>query len=151
MELRQTPERRFLFWQQWLFFSSLLFALFGIVLAFFGNNPLFEPYHQMLAQIFFREDSIPPATRKLYTFIMGPMGATIASSYLLLAYIARYPFRRKEKWARNAIVVAFGVWFIADSAVAIFYGVYPHTLLLHLLISVPQKALPLVFTWKDFK
>jgi hypothetical protein len=144
-------EGRFHFWQQWLFYSSLLFALFGLVLAFYGNNPLFEPYHRMLASIFFQQQSLPEDTRLLYTFVMGPMGATIAVTYLLLAYIAHYPFRRKEKWARNAIVVAFSVWFITDTIVSMHYGVYFQALVLHLLISVPQKALPLIFTWKEFE
>jgi hypothetical protein len=144
-------EKRFLFWQKWLFYTSLLFALFGLVLAFFGNNPLFEPYHSMLASIFFQQESLPENTRLLYTFVMGPMGATIAVTYILLAYIAQYPFRRREKWARNAIIVGFSVWFITDAIVSIYYGVYFQVLVLHLLISLPQKALPLVFTWKEFE
>jgi hypothetical protein len=151
MKGKEKGEKRFLFWQKWLFYSSLLFALFGLVLAFYGNNPLFEPYHRMLASIFFQQESLPANTRLLYTFVMGPMGATIAVTYILLAYIALYPFRRREKWARNAIVVGFSVWFITDAVVSIYYGVYFQALVLHLLISVPQKALPLIFTWKAFE
>jgi hypothetical protein len=150
MEEKGKAAKRFLFWQQWLFYSSLLFALFGLVLAFYGNNPLFEPYHRMLASIFFQQESLPENTRLLYTFVMGPMGATIAVTYILLAYLAQYPFRRREKWARNAIVVGFSVWFITDAIVSINYGVYFQALVLHLLISLPQKALPLIFTWKAF-
>jgi hypothetical protein len=151
MEGHLKGKGRFHFWQQWLFYSSLLFALFGLTLALYGNNPLFEPYHRMLAFIFFQQESLPENTRLLYTFVMGPMGATIAVTYLLLAYIAYYPFRRKEKWARNAIVVAFSVWFITDTIVSMYYEVYIQALVLHLLISVPQKALPVIFTWKAFE
>ena len=150
MEQKAPPEKRFRFWQQWLFYSSLLFALFGLVLALYGNNPLFAPYHRMLARIFFDEETFPIPAHELYTFIMGPMGATITGFYLLLAYIARYPFKRKERWARSAIIVAFGTWFILDAIVSVYYGVLFQALGLHLLVSVPQKALPLVFTWRDF-
>ncbi len=143
--------RRFHFWQQWLFYSSLLFAAAGLVLALLGNNPLFRPYHRMLAEIFFHQNVFPEETHRLYTFVMGPMGATIAGSYILLAYIARYPFKRKEKWAREAIIAAFAVWFITDAIVSFYYGVLFQVLVLHLLISVPQKALPLIFTWKEFE
>ena len=40
-------ERRisFYFWQQWLFYSSLLFAVCGLMLAIDGNNFLFAHYH----------------------------------------------------------------------------------------------------------
>lgn len=144
-------EKKFRFWQQWLFYSSLFFAAFGVVLAFFGYNPLFEPYHRMLATIFFGMDSLPGNTHRLYTFIMGPMGANIAGFYLLLVFIARYPFKRKERWARNAIIVAFGAWFIIDAIVSFYYGVLFQVLVLHLLVSIPQKALPLIFTWKAFE
>src|SRR5690554_687639 len=86
---RPTNDRSFHFWQQWLFYSSLLFAAAGLLIAFYGNNPLFSPYHRMLADLFFGQDQFPGATHQLYTFIMGPVGATIAGIYLLLAFIAR--------------------------------------------------------------
>ena len=143
-------DKRFHFWQQWLYYSSLVFATAGLVLAFYGNNLLFRPYHRMLAKQFFNQDTFPEATQELYTFVMGPMGATMAGIYLLLALIARYPFRRKERWSRNAIAIAFGVWFLADAVVSLYYGVLFQVLLLHLLVSVPQKALPLIFTWNAF-
>jgi len=150
MKSRRLNNKKFKFWQQWLFYSSLLFALFGLTLAFFGDNPVYDPYHKMLAQIFFSQSFFPANTQVLYSFILGPMGATITGSYLLLTYIAYFPFRRKEKWARNAIIVAFGIWFITDAIVGLYYGVYFQVLVLHLLVSVPQKALPLIFTWNDF-
>jgi hypothetical protein len=34
-------ENSFLFWQKWLFYTSL-FALFGVVFAVYGNNPIFQ-------------------------------------------------------------------------------------------------------------
>jgi hypothetical protein len=140
----------FLFWQRWLFYTSLLFALFGIVLAFYGNNPLFSPYIQALARVFWHEQNMPVEIEPFIFFICGPLGGTIACSYILLAYLARYPFKRKEPWARNAIMVAFGTWVVLDSAVCIYYNVYFQVYLING-FSILQKALPLIFTWKDFK
>ncbi|MES2396010.1 MAG: hypothetical protein V4549_08410 [Bacteroidota bacterium] len=140
----------FLFWQRWLFYTSLLFALFGIVLALYGNNPLFTPYIQALARLFWHQQNIPAEFEPFLFFICGPLGGTIACSYILLAYIAWYPFKRKERWARNAIMVAFGTWVILDSAVCIYYDVYFQLYLING-FSILQKALPLIFTWKDFK
>jgi hypothetical protein len=151
MEQLPLHDKRFHFWQQWLFYSSILFALFGVTLALFGNNPLFEPYHRMLAMIFYEQETFPENVHELYKFVMGPMGANIAGFYLLLAYIARYPFKRRERWAQKAIIVAFGAWFIIDAIVSFYYGVLFQVLALHLFVSVPQKALPLIFTWKMFE
>ncbi|HZH72174.1 MAG TPA: hypothetical protein VFD91_06765 [Mariniphaga sp.] len=151
MEAVNHNSRKFLFWQKWLYYTSLLFALFGLVLAFFGNNAIFRPYHRMLAQLFYNQNMFPDSTQTFYTFILGPMGATIFVCYFLLACIAQYPFRKKERWARNAIVAGFGIWYFTDALVSIYYGAYFHTFVIHLLVSVPQKALPIIFTWNEFK
>jgi len=142
--------RSFIFWQRWLFYSSLIFALFGIVFAVYGNNPFFMPYNNALAHIFGFGDSIPAEVAPFKAFIWGPLGGTIACCYILLAFIAYFPFRRKERWARNAIIVAFGIWVILDSAVCLRYGVYFQIYIINA-FSILVKALPIIFTWKEFK
>jgi hypothetical protein len=148
---RTSGERRipFYFWQQWLFYSSLLFAVGGLVVAVDGNSFLFLHYNEAIAQIFWNTSRIPESVEPFRLFILGPLGATIAGCYVLLAYIAYFPFRRKERWARNAIVMAFGAWALIDTAVCLFYGVYFQAYVVNL-FSILVKALPLIFTWKDF-
>lgn len=140
---------RFLFWQQWLFYSSLLFALFGIVFALYGNNPFFIHYNNALADIFWQREHIPANAEKFRAFIWGSLGGTIACCYVLLAFIAMYPFRKKEKWAYLATAVAFGTWIVIDSAVSVYYGVNFQVYLTNT-FSFIVKALPLIITWKDF-
>jgi len=142
--------KSFLFWQRWLFYSSLLFALFGIMFAVYGNNPFFMPYNQALAHIFFSGENIPASIEPFRAFIWGPLGGTIAACYILLAFIAWYPFKKKERWARNAIVVAFAIWVLIDSSLCLRYGVYFQIYLINA-FSILVKALPIIFTWKEFK
>ena len=115
----------FLFWQRWLLLSSLIFALSGIYFAFNGNSFLIQPYDKMLTKIFWNSSEFPNETQTFRSFIYGPLGGTIACTYILLAYIAYYPFKQKQIWARNAIIVAFSIWCIIDSAVCIRFKVYP--------------------------
>ncbi|MDZ4667134.1 MAG: hypothetical protein SGJ00_04535 [bacterium] len=140
----------FNFWQKWLFYSSLAFALFGITIAVYGNNPVFASYNQAISLLFWQISDTPIEAQSYKAFILGPLGGTIACCYILLAFIAYYPFKKKEKWARNAIVVAFGTWLLLDSAVCFYYGVYFQIYLINA-FSFLQKALPIIFTWKDFK
>ncbi len=140
----------FLFWQKWLFYTSIFYALFGIVFAVYGNNIFFMPYNNMLAKLFWNTSTIPPEIEPFRAFIWGPLGATIACCYTFLAFIAYYPFKRKEIWARNAIIVAFGAWIILDSTLCVIYKVYPQIYIINL-FSFITKALPLIFTWKNFK
>ncbi|MES2593088.1 MAG: hypothetical protein V4608_14490 [Bacteroidota bacterium] len=140
----------FSFWQNWLFYSSLVIAFTGIIFALCGASLLFSPYHNVFARIFWHQPNIPKEVMPFFGFVCGPAGATIACCYILLAYIAHYPFKRKERWARNSIIIAFGGWFIVDSAISVYYGVYFQVIILNSL-SFLQKALPVIFTWKHFK
>ena len=142
--------KSFIFWQKWLFYSSLLFALFGILFAIDGDNMFFKPYNEALAHIFWQQADIPESIKSFRAFIWAPLGGTIACCYLLLAAIAYYPFKRKEKRARNSILIAFGTWILIDSFVCFCYGVYFQIYLINA-FSFLQKALPLLFTWKYFK
>ena len=145
-------ERRksyFIFWQLWLFCTSVLFALFGVVFAFYGKNIMFLPYDKVLANVFWNSEHFPLDAEPFSLFIYGPLGGTITCCYILLAYIAWYPFKEKQKWARNAIIVAFGIWVIIDSSACLRFGVYPQIYIINA-FSIIVKALPIIFTWKDF-
>ena len=139
----------FLFWQKWLYYTSIAFALAGIAFALIGNNFLFQPYNKMLAQLFWQRDNFPAEANNFRAFIYGPLGGTIACCYILLAFIARYPFKNKERWARNAIIFAFTVWVLIDSSICIYFGAYPQIYLINL-FSITIKALPIIFTRKHF-
>jgi hypothetical protein len=141
---------RFIFWQKWLVYTSLLFALFGVVFAVYGNNPFFILYNQALADTFWSTTQIPSEIEPFRAFIWAPLGGTIACSYILLTYIAVYPFKRREPWARNVVIIAFGLWIILDSAASLYYGVYFQFYVINA-FSFLIKALPLIFTWRDFE
>lgn len=140
----------FVFWQRWLVYSSLFLAIAAILFAFDISSAIFVHYDQAIAQIFWQTPNIPTDVQAFRKFVAGPLGGTIACAYILLAYLAWYPFGRKEQWARNAIMVSFGIWFMADSYICLKYGVNFQVFLINGL-SVLQKALPIIFTWKAFK
>jgi hypothetical protein len=141
--------KSFHFWQQWLFYSSLAFAASGILFAVYGNNPIFIHYNNALAGIFWNTGNMPLETERFRAFIWAAFGGTIACCYLLLAFIAYYPFKRREKWSWWAIVIGYGVWIIIDSLACIYYQVYFQIYVINL-FSFSVKALPLIFTRKYF-
>ena len=143
-------DNKFLFWQKWLFYTSLLFAFSGICFAFFGKSILFQSYEKMLSSAFWQRKDFPLNVEPFRAFIYGPFGATIACCYTLLAFIAYYPFKEKRVWARNAIIVAYSVWVIIDSATCLYFGVYAQIYIINA-FSILVKALPIIFTWKHFR
>jgi hypothetical protein len=140
----------FLFWQRWLFYSSLLFALAGLFFAFFRENIFFLPYDKMLAQVFWNSDNFPEQVKSFRSFIYVPFEGTITCVYILLAFIAYYPFKQKQTWARNAIITAFTFWVVMDSSACIYFKVYPQFYFINF-FSIIVKALPIIFTWNQFE
>ncbi len=139
----------FFFWQKWLFYSSLFFAISGILFACCGRSFLFQPYEKMLAEAIWNDTQMPKEAALLSAFVYGPFGGTIACCYILLAFIAKYPFKEKQPWARNAIIVGFGVWVIIDSLACLYFKVYAQIYIINA-FSILAKALPIIFTWKEF-
>jgi hypothetical protein len=140
---------RFTFWQRWLFITSIVFALFGIVFAFWGDSPFLQVYNRALAQNFYGADKFPADAEPFRDFSYGPIGGCILCCYVLLAYIAWYPFQRKEKWAWWATFFAFAGWVILDSAGCLRHGFYFQIYAVNA-FSILVKTLPLAFTWRDF-
>lgn len=140
----------FIFWQRWLYYTSLIFAFAGISFALGGDSLLFQPYTRLLAEVFWQNAELPLQADEFRAFVYGCFGGTLACCYILLAYITRYPFKQKQLWARNAIIVAFSTWVIIDSATCLRFSVYPQIYLINTL-SIIVKALPLIFTWKEFR
>ena len=140
---------KFLFWQKWLFYSSLLFALFGIAFALPGIFSLFLPYDKMIANALWNSTEFPVEATTFRNFICIPFGGTIACCYILLAFIAWYPFKEKKAWARNAIIIAFSLWVVIDSLGCLYFKIYPQIYIINA-FSIIVKTLPIVFTWNDF-
>ncbi|MBC8047818.1 MAG: hypothetical protein H7Y00_13555 [Fimbriimonadaceae bacterium] len=140
---------RFYFWQQWLFWSCILFALFGVAFAFCGNTVLFNYFNGAYEAVFWKNETIPSQFYQYKNFVYGSFGGTIVCCYILLAYIIRYPFRKKEKWSYYSIITAFSVWVFIDSFTCVVHKVYFQIYVINA-FSIIVKALPLIFTWKYF-
>ena len=140
---------RFLFWQKWLVYSSLLFAFSAIVFALSGKNLFFLPYDKMIANALWHRSDFSVEADTFRAFIYIPFGGTIACCYTLLAFIAWYPFKEKKVWARNAIIIAFGLWVIIDSLGCLYFKIYPQIYIINA-FSILVKILPILFTWNDF-
>lgn len=140
----------FYYWQLWLFYSSILFALSGLLLILFGTQSIFKYYYLAISNILFNTDDLPKDVEIFRRLWVGVIGGTIFACYSLLAFIAYYPFKEKQKWAQMAIIFSFSVWVLLDSYMCYLSRVYFQIYLLNA-FSIIVKALPLIFTWRDFR
>ncbi|MEO0558744.1 MAG: hypothetical protein AAF170_11245 [Bacteroidota bacterium] len=138
----------FLFWQRWLLIASIFFSAFGVVVAVFPNAFFLTMWTDAIASTF-HGGSEPEAAAHFRAFVMGPLGGTIAGSYLLQAFVAAIPFARREAWAWWASLSAMLLWFGVDSSLSLLHGAAFNVWMINLmplLVFLP----PLVATRRAF-
>lgn len=62
---------------------------------------------------------------------------------IFLAYMVRYPFTNKERWARDCIAIGVAAWFLIDTSVSVWMQAYFNVainVLLAVLVAVPLLA-----------
>ncbi len=141
--------RNFNFWQKWLLLVGIYLVIFGLYLAFFSQSGLMDYiFNRNIDRNFWVDSELPENAVRFQVWIYGVLGAVIAGWGTLLAFWAWYPFRTRERWAWNGLVLSTCVWFFADTAISIFSGVFfnvmVNTIILFLLV------VPLIFTRKYF-
>lgn len=138
----------FSFWQRWLLVVGIVISVFGVVVALTSGTPLFGLFNQQIDPAFWGTSAVDSAAQRFQQWIYGVLGATIAGWGIFLTFIAREAFRRKEKWAWTCIVVGLVTWFVLDTSLSFFYGVYFNVVFNTALLIL--AFLPLFFTRKDF-
>ncbi len=138
----------FSFWQRWLFGVGLLIILFGIMMALFSGTKLFQPFDSQVNPVFWGTERLADNVRRFQQWIYGVLGATVAGWGILLTFIAHYPFKKKEKWSWDCLLVALLVWFLVDTAISLHFRVYFNAIFNTVLLIL--VVLPLVFTRRHF-
>ncbi len=139
---------RFAFWQRWILVASGAFAAFGVLAALFPFAPLFAPRNAAIADAFWGGRWTAEAAA-YHAFSAGPLGGTIAGSYVLQAFVAAVPFRNREAWAWHAILWATAVWFVVDSAVSVWHGATFNVYMINV-VPLAVFGIPLAATFRAF-
>ena len=140
--------KAFNFWQCWLFILGVVMVVFGLALAFFNHTALFDwLFNKQINPVFWNSPAVPDLARDFQRWAYGVLGATVAGWGVFIAFLARYPFAKRERWAWNCIAAGLLVWFVSDTAISLAFGVYFNALFnLALFIA---GMLPLLFTWRE--
>ncbi len=137
------------FWRKCLIVVSLYHVVFGVLLAFFSQSPFMDVLlNQYFDPIFWPDNQITAGTQQYKGWISSILGSVTASWALLIAFIAYYPFKLREKWAWSSIAVAVIFWFVIDTTCSLYYRV-PINAAFNLFTLI-LFAVPLFFSWKYF-
>lgn len=140
---------RFLFWQRWLVGVGLVLTAFGLVLAVFSQSPIMDlAFNQRIDPVFWPGGEIPEEAHRFQGFIYGVLGSTVSGWGVMIAFLAAYPIRRRQRWAWNCLALGMGLWYVVDTAFSAsyqaFFNVGFNTLLLGLVM------VPLIVTRGEF-
>ncbi|WP_412062044.1 hypothetical protein [Rubrivirga sp. IMCC45206] len=114
-------DRAFQFWQRWLVAASAFFVAFGVAVAVWPDAPFLAMWTAAVADHFYG-GAEPAQAAAFRRFVMGPLGGTIAGSYVLAALVAAIPFARRERWAWWALAGSLALWVVVDSTVSLAHG-----------------------------
>jgi len=141
--------RRFNFWRIWLFIVAVVITVFGVLMAFLNQTAVFAIFNREINVVFWPNGEVGRELPQFQSWVYGVWGATVAGMGIFAAYVAHYPFARREKWARQCLAAGTVVWYVLDTYISLASGVVFNALfntLVFLLIVAP-----LVFTWRDFE
>jgi hypothetical protein len=142
-------DKQFAFWQRWLVAVSVIVVVFGLFMAFFNRTPLFDLFNQGVNPAFWGSGAPPVEVGLFQRWAYGVLGATMAGWGLTLLFLARQAFRRRERWAWNAILAGILLWFVVDESISLTSGVYFNAAFN--LVFLVLVGLPLIFTRRHFE
>lgn len=142
--------KRFSFWITWLKTVSIVFAAFGIVLAFLNRTLIFTVcFHNNINPVFFGETPLQEPALAFQQWVYALMGSACVLIGILIFFIAKYALAKKEKWARNGILIGLVAWFVMDTPASLYFRVYFNVAFN--MIFLIAMILPLLLTGKYFK
>ncbi len=142
-------DQQFSFWQKWLTYANVLAAIIGLLVAFAGNSIFFAWHNYYTQEVFFAGQTFSPEVLALKNWLFGIIGASIFGFQLLMIFISEYAFKRKEKWAFQAMWMGLLSWFLIDSGISFYYGAI-HNIVLINLGALLAIGIPLWMTRKEF-
>jgi hypothetical protein len=138
----------FSFWQRWLFVFSLVVIVFGMGMALLNRTPLFGVFDRQVDPVFWGANLPPSGVNEFQGWVYGVLGATMAGWGVLLAFVVQASFRKRERWAWNAVILSLALWYLTDTFLSLRSGVAFNAVFNTAILVL--AALPLFFTRREF-
>jgi hypothetical protein len=111
-------------WDRWLLAESISLIGLGLFVAFGHQTALFDAILGRSVAAAFWQGQTPAGLANFQAFIYGVLGMSIVGWGLTLVAIARNAFLRRERWAWVGIAIAITAWFVPDTAISVYHGVW---------------------------
>ena len=112
--------------KRWLEFIALVHIIGGVCLALKFPASVIEIYTNSLIKIFIADGIVLDDVKTLTEFLVRLFGPTIASWGILMFFIVQKITFDKKDNAQVSLIITLLVFFIPDTALSIYSGVYVH-------------------------
>lgn len=135
-------------WDGWLLVVAVGMAAFGACIALFNRSLLFDGFNAQINPVFWPGSAADASARAFQGWVYGVWGATVAGFGGLAAFLVRGPYRARVRWARDGLAAAIAVWFVLDTGVSAWYGVWFNVAFNSVVLLA--LAVPVAATWREF-
>ncbi|MBN1822841.1 MAG: hypothetical protein JW803_00830 [Endomicrobiales bacterium] len=129
----------FLLWQRLILLGGIFTVIMGMAMSLFGNTGPFIVYEKLVNPVFWPSGA-PEGVAFFQRWVYGVVGAVMAGWGVFIVFIAQVPFLKKENWAWQCIFWGMTVWYVPDTLLSVWYGVYFNAVLntvMYLFVLVP--------------
>ncbi|MEO6063657.1 MAG: hypothetical protein ABIQ99_17130 [Thermoflexales bacterium] len=117
------------FWDRWMLAESISLIVLGLFVAFGNQTALFDAILGQSIAAAFWQGQAPVGSANFQAFIYGVLGMSVVGWGVTLVGIARNAFLRRERWAWVGIALAITAWFVPDTAISVYHGVWVNVIL----------------------
>lgn len=103
----------------------------------------------MINGAFWQGQAPDAATQQFELWVYGMLGGALIWLGIVILYMVKFAFARKEKWSRDAILFGMLAWFVVDTLMSVYTKAYFNAGFN--LASLIVFGLPLAMTRKEFK
>jgi hypothetical protein len=117
-------------WDMWLTALAAGVALAGFLLAFFpASVPVNALINRYADPVFWPEGGLTPSILAYRSWVFGVTGAVMGGWGMLMVWVVRGPFRRRERWAWASLALPLACWYLVDTASSLAHGVVSNAIL----------------------
>jgi hypothetical protein len=136
------------FWYVWLKVTMLIVIVTGILLVLIGSFIPIEILDRNIDNVFFKGVHPEEQVNMLRNWLFSVSGAIMAAWGSSMWYLVSHTFRQHEKWAWDCIFYPVVIWYLLDTSVSFYYGVFFNVIINSILLL--QIMAPLLFLRNQF-
>lgn len=112
------------FWIRWLYVAAGLTLVGGLFIALFTGTALMAPLEEPIRAVFWGRATPAAAAATFWRFAFGLAGAVMAGWGLTVLLVVRFGLAAGHRWAWWAVVGALDLWYVLDTSISAYYGVW---------------------------